>query len=156
MKKSPETEPSQKDIQAMIADMTHAISRLHDRNAPEMASLLRRIQKHLEKVKMPALTARFDDLDDPAVLALISEHVGPMTTALMQDNDARSALGRLMADYATMPTTPEIRLRTSAKTHSIAGAVFAGLVIGTLVVGTAILVLAALDMDDEEEEDYKP
>lgn len=152
------------DIPAMTADWAHGFARLHDRRPEDFKVLIDAVQSRMGKLRLPAPTGRYDDFDDPVLLAAVTEQIGPLTRELMRDHDVRSALGRLAADYARLPTTDAIRLRTSKDTHSIPLAAFALLTGGTLIGGALVLAYAAYRIDQaleekkkkKEEEDYDP
>jgi hypothetical protein len=139
-------------LQKMSADVSHALARLHDSQPEAMAVLVEAVRRRLATEDLPPLTARYDALDDPAVIGAISKCTGPLMASLMEDNNARSALGRLAAAYAKLPATSATRLRTTKDMHSIGAAIFAGFAIGTIVVIVVIAYLAV----SEEDEDYEP
>ncbi|WP_406853835.1 hypothetical protein ABEG18_14845 [Alsobacter sp. KACC 23698] len=158
-----------KDLQAISAGSMHMIARLQDRKPAEFKVLTRAVQARLKEARPPRADGRDDEA---ATLGVLLELIGPITRDLMQDNDVRSALGRLAQEFAQIEATDGPELTLSAASPSVGPRMFAapaglvvsllypGLAIAVLVVGVGILVWAADEIEAEkkknEDEDYEP
>ena len=102
--------PRGPEVQKMAGDMMHSIARLHDRNPAELAVIETAAREHFEKTRLKRSRALAFGRGQTATMEALAKEIGPVTIAVLRNENVRAALGRLSVDYGNLPSTPDSRL----------------------------------------------